>query len=481
MMTNNQLNELFLRIGEELDISEHLFERAEKSYQALGNYINNNCDCSVTVYTQGSFRLGTVIKPISDEDQYDLDLVTEITGSTNMSAKVLKHKIGDILQGSERYMSMLEEKKRCWRIEYADEAQFHMDITPARSVKNSVAISVTHKNDNDIYSYTMSNPVGYSEWFENRKRVNIEIKRDGVFEASSVEPVKIKENEVKLPLQRAIQILKRHRDILFENDPDVKPISIIITTLSAQAYCGEVGVFDALKKIIETMPLFIKFENGNYYVLNPSNPDENFADKWNIEPVKVKSFYYWLEKAKNDITAIAPMILDDYSKLEKSLGEVVVRRAIADVNPIKHDSELPEYEFSNPKIVNALSVSHRQKPPFKLPRYPRLGIMAMVNQDGVTHSYQNNDPAIPKNCSIDFRLIVSPNLLKGNYTVKWQVVNTGDEARNASGLRGGFETEVNSIKRHESTMYRGTHYVQAYLLKGGKCIAMSGEFIVNIE
>lgn len=39
MMTNAQLNVLFLRIAEELDIPDYLFEKAERSYQALGEYI----------------------------------------------------------------------------------------------------------------------------------------------------------------------------------------------------------------------------------------------------------------------------------------------------------------------------------------------------------------------------------------------------------------------------------------------------------
>jgi hypothetical protein len=481
MMTNAQLNVLFLRIAEELDIPDHLFEKAERSYQALGEYINNHCDCSVAVYTQGSFRLGTVIRPLSDEDEYDLDLVTEVTGMPLISPKDLKHKIGDILRESKRYSSMLEEKKRCWRIEYADEAQFHMDITPAKPVGETTSISVTNRSVNGDYSFTMSNPIGYSDWFDQRKRVKSEIQKNAIFESSSVEPVKIKNNEVKLPLQRAIQILKRHRDKTFENNPDIKPISIIITTLSAQAYCGETGVYDALKKILETMSSYIRYEKGKYYIPNPSNPLENFADKWNSEPDKAKAFYDWLNKAKNDITAIAPFIIDDYSRLEESLGETVVERAISEADPIKHDFDLPTTEYNNPKIKTALSVPHRQKPPFKLPKYAMLGIRATITENGVSRPYQNNGPAIPKNCSIDFGLVVSPKLLKGGYTVKWQVVNTGDEARAANGLRGGFETEVNSPKRHESTQYQGTHFIQAFLLKRGKCIAMSREFIVNIK
>jgi hypothetical protein len=480
-MTNIQLNELFQRIAEELDIPDYLFEKAEGSYQALGKYINEYCDCSVDVYTQGSFRLGTVIRPLNDEDEYDLDLVTNITEVPSISASALKNKVGDILRESKRYSSMLEEKKRCWRIEYSDEAQFHMDITPAKPTDETTSIAVTNKSDSGIYTFTMSNPVGYSEWFEKRKVVIIESQKHSVVEASSVEPVKVKLNMIKLPLQRAIQILKRHRDKTFENDPDIKPVSIIITTLAAQSYCGETGVYDALKKILSTMSSFIKIENGKYCIPNPSNPQENFADKWNAEPAKATAFYDWLGKARNDITEVAPIIIDDYESLEESLGETVVGRAVSEANPVKHDSDLPIAAYSIPKIQTALSVYHRQKPPFKLPRYHMLGIKANVTENGILRPYQNYGVAVPKNCSIDFSILASQNLLKGNYMVLWQVVNTGEEARNANGLRGGFETEINSTKRHENTLYQGTHYVQAFLLRHGKCIAMSREFVVNIQ
>ena len=42
----------------------------------------------------------------------------------------------------------------------------------------------------------------------------------------------------KTPLQRSIQILKRHRDVMFWNSPNLRPISMIITTLSAHALPG---------------------------------------------------------------------------------------------------------------------------------------------------------------------------------------------------------------------------------------------------
>ena len=481
-MNNKQLNDFFLRIAEELDISDTLFDKAETSYNALGEYINNHCDCMVSVYTQGSFRLGTVIRPLNDEDEYDLDLVCEVTGVHYTTPKDLKNNIGDILRSSKRYSSMLKEKKRCWRIEYSDEAQFHMDITPAMpNHETKETIIVTNKKDDNLYSFTLSNPKGYSDWFEKRKVTTKMIAKSTIFETAGVEPVQTKSNKTKLPLQRAIQILKRHRDKMFESNPDDKPISIIITTLAAKAYNGETGVYDAIKRIIENMETFIEIKNGKICILNPSNSKENFADKWEGEQAKVNAFFDWLNKAKNDIINVSPTIIDDYTALEEAFGETVTSRAISEIISLPYDSNIPDIVLSSPYIQNTLSVPHRQKPPFKLPKHQFLGINATVTLNSIPYAYKNNGFAIPKSCEIDFNLLVSPKLLNGGYTVKWQVVNTGDEARRATCLRGGFETEVNSTRRHERAEYKGTHYVQAFLLKRGKCIALSKEFLVNIQ
>ena len=36
-----------------------------------------------------------------------------------------------------------------------------------------------------------------------------------------------------------------------------------------------------------------------YYIPNPANPEENFADKWNENPELSKAFFNWVNNAKN--------------------------------------------------------------------------------------------------------------------------------------------------------------------------------------
>lgn len=84
-------------------------------------------------------------------------------------------------------------------------------------------------------------------------------------------------------------ILKRHRDIMFKGDSEHKPISVIITTLAAKAYKGTKDLKETLDDIVFGMEREIDC-NEKCIVLNPINPNENFADKWENEPIKKEVF-----------------------------------------------------------------------------------------------------------------------------------------------------------------------------------------------
>jgi hypothetical protein len=106
----------------------------------------------------------------------------------------------------------------------------------------------------------------------------------------------------KTPLQRCVQILKRHRDFMFKDDDDNKPISIIITTLAGQAYNGEADIGEALTGILTRMDTFVRA--SGHRIPNPVNPAEDFADKWASNPKLEESFRSWLLQARRDYGVI---------------------------------------------------------------------------------------------------------------------------------------------------------------------------------
>jgi hypothetical protein len=69
------------------------------------------------------------------------------------------------------------------------------------------------------------------------------------------------------------------------------------------------------------------------------------------------------------------------------------------------------------------------------------------------------------------------------FDVKWQVTNTGQEAAEAGALRGRFEGGEGYMGtvRWESTLYAGTHWVEAWVIKDGVCIGRSGRKYVRIR
>jgi hypothetical protein len=156
------------------------------------------------------------------------------------------------------------------------------------------------------------------------------IRLDEMMKIARAEVEDVPEHTVKTPLQRAVQILKRHRDIAFENDSDDKPISIIITTLAAKAYQNEADVFEALLSIVQRMPDCIEYQNEKPVVINPTNHDENFADKWSVHPERQENMFAWLANVADDMKkAAAQKGVDKVSHvLNESFGRNIVTGAM---------------------------------------------------------------------------------------------------------------------------------------------------------
>jgi len=129
-----QFSQILGNIAESLDIPESKYEEAVSRYETIGKWLDAN-DSKLhvykpTIYAQGSFRLGTMVRPVNDSDEYDIDLVCYLEiDKDNISQTELKDMVGDRLKEHEAYRKMLDEGRRCWTITYANE--FHMDILPA--------------------------------------------------------------------------------------------------------------------------------------------------------------------------------------------------------------------------------------------------------------------------------------------------------------------------------------------------------------
>lgn len=334
MYENTQeFSQLLKIIVESLDIPDSKYEEAVKKYKAVGKWLDGEgSDLSVykpVIYPQGSFRLGTMIKPLGNGDEYDIDLVCRLEKEKDdITQKQLKQMIGNRLMEKKVYEDMLREGRRCWILDYANE--FHMDILPAIPdyEKLNDAILITDKK---LYNWQHSNPKGYALWFAEQMKTVFYERKLAYAKSIRANVEEVPDYKIKTPLQRSVQLLKRHRDIYF-NGKDDKPISIIITTLAARFYENESDLFDAITNIANRMSdaRYLKNPAGKYYIPNPVNPDENFADKWNEDPQLPQAFFEWLEQLQDDFSRASSMsdIYKIAESLSPSLGVDIVERSL---------------------------------------------------------------------------------------------------------------------------------------------------------
>ncbi len=307
MTTTEQahFSDLLGQIADELDIPPSKREDVEKKYKAVTGWLSDP-DASLApyspdIYPHGSFRLGTVVRPL-ERDEFDLDFVACLDIAANpQNQGDVKQKVGDRLKenGTYRTNRMIREKNRCWQVRYAGD--FHMDIMPAVPDVRGAATGAILVADRDLAKWMPSNPLGFALWFD-RQLVPFRQAFRALKEASVEE---LPDRKIKTPLQMAIQILKRHRDMQFKSEPKLRPSSIVLTTLAAKAYGQQQDLVDTLYAVVRGMPGQIEYdEAGIPVVRNPTNPEENFAEKWQEYPERFNAFRTWLLQVTQDMDQI---------------------------------------------------------------------------------------------------------------------------------------------------------------------------------
>lgn len=358
--SHTRLNRTLSNLADEIDVPPSRYREAAERYEAVGTWLGADgselARYQPSIYPQGSFALGTAVKPLGDEE-YDVDAVCLLKRTPyQVTQKQLKDLVGDRLKHPQsRYKHMIEPRaggRRCWTIRYADASKFHLDVLPAipddhgwlvalgvpKELAETAICLTDRKTWNNPYAeWPRSNPKGYITWFKDRMRVSLEKAKQSRAMEMHAEVEAIEDIDVRTPLQRLIQLLKRHRDMRYNGDED-KPISIIITTLAAQAYNNEADLAQAVLDVVPRMRDYIEKRDGDWWVSNPVNPEENFADKWTEKPRKARLFFEWLDEIEQEYKEL--LTDQGFAKIGDYLRKAFGRRD-AEAVMSKHPAQKP--------------------------------------------------------------------------------------------------------------------------------------------
>lgn len=402
-MINRELRERdIIKLIEGLDIPQSLYAKAIHHYKAIAAFLQRN-GIESDIYPQGSYALGTVVRPYKGDSAYDLDAICEIKFDKHeTTAKNVKQMVGNTLKSDETYCDMLQQEwDKCWTLEYADVngIGFSMDIVPAVPEKDTdlevmlesirtckdvykSQIAITNKKGSE-YEWKTSNPKAYQTWFKHvnepfliHHRERIKKSNYGrMYEMSSSSVEDIPESQEKSALQRVIQIIKYHADVYFTkgNIKEYKTASIVITTLVtllAQEVDPSLEIFPLLRYIVNQLEIYgenlvlnesafaqkypskniIKHIGEQWKLMNPLNPTENLVDSWEKEPLKPKYFFQWVKILKDDYI----ISLDDSDEkfvvlLENNFGSNYVQKCI----------DLKNYANKKPVNINITTKPYR--------------------------------------------------------------------------------------------------------------------------
>lgn len=299
---------LLFKAVNRISLTQSQYEVIEGRYSQLQKILNTADDKILQdahIFVQGSIELRTTIKPsskaIDDMATVDADAIVWLPNARGVNSDELLVLLEQRFKEGSRVTTPILPLRRGIRIVYADENPgFHIDVTPARSVADNYeekgygALEVPDR----LIGWKCSSPREYSEWLKEIASKEIKIiekftaNRSIIMDSATQDPIPVYGDYIEHnPLRATIKLLKRHRDewAIASQNEDVRPISVILTTLAARAY-EKVAIeshfrslrpIEAMIKIIAYMPEFITQNYEGFAILNPKDVGENFAEKWN--------------------------------------------------------------------------------------------------------------------------------------------------------------------------------------------------------
>ena len=251
-MANNsqQFNE-FLR--DEVNLNQSRLDRLKSGVRGVNDHLKDHLTGYQTMEPQGSYALGTLIKPVGDNDEYDADIQIVMNPNPKWDPKDYVNEVHKTLKENQTYSDKLRLKTRCVTVDYAGD--FHLDVVPRVTVDGKHY--VCNRLDNKLEE---TDGPCYREWFNEQNRIT-----GG-------------------NLKRVVRLLKYLRD--HKNNYTAK--SILLTTLAGNTIKpsdeGTAAVStteDTLVTVLRRMDSYLQQHPNMPKIKNPALPTEDFNRHWN--------------------------------------------------------------------------------------------------------------------------------------------------------------------------------------------------------
>lgn len=428
-----------------VNLSDVRIEQLDKRVAAVSNFLSQGEDAVsrnfIELVPQGSYSQRTIINPVGKNDEFDADVLLDMKEVNGWKAEDYVQELYTVFRSSPTYQNMVSRQTRCVTINYAN--QFHVDVVPFLTRHDTRYITNRRTNE-----FELTNPEGFNEWLEDQNRLT-----GG-------------------RLVKVIRLLKYLRD--FKSNFSVK--SVILTILLGGRVDNSVLWADpghykdlptALKNLVSDLDEYLQANMTMPSISDPSCPTETFNHRWNQD--EYANFRKWIHFYMDWINDAFDESDQDQSrkKWQKIFGEDFGTYSIGSV--VK--SSQAHLSRSDVKDTEE-DITERWGIQISLDHRYRVKIGARVRKQAGFRDYElasyGNVVGIRR--TIDFR--IAQNNVPPPFDVYWKVRNTGKEAFDANAIRGQVVKDGGSRSKAEPTAYKGRHYVEVYIVKGGRCVAL---------
>ena len=315
------LDRLYADIAIRIQLSATAHGKAVQRYQAIADWLERD-DSPLNgliqrFYPQGSMAIGAAIASGVTDDDFDLDMVLQAI-CERLTPKEVLDLLFQAINGKlgSQYYGRARRRSRCVTVEYSG---MHIDVTPAERLRGTPERQshiFHHKVPKEPGQLIIANPFGFAEWFNGKMPdsgfAEQYANRASVYEASllvkaaDADPVPPVEPATRKSLAVvALQLLKRWRNVQYQNRGGRKPPSIVMSKLVADA-AGQTATLsdELLHQATSMLAFFERSHSGRQCVkvVNPACPADVLTDRWpgtiELQAVFVKDLQRLVERLK---------------------------------------------------------------------------------------------------------------------------------------------------------------------------------------
>jgi hypothetical protein len=420
-----------------VNLNQSRIDQLEQRVEAITGYLAEHDTLGPIIEgaaPQGSYAHKTIIRPVG-RHEFDADVVLIMQEQQGWQPCDYVEQLYKVFKDSGTYAKLVGRKTRCVTIDYAGD--FHLDVVPLVVLADGQTY-ITNRVEN---RFERTNPEGFNAWLDERNRITdghlVEVIRLAKYLRDSKQTFSVKSVILTTLLGQAV------KDVQLLNDPDY--YDSMATTLYHVAQD-----LDAYLQANPTMPV----------IADPSCDGESFNHRWDQEQYADFRTCFHTYTAK---------IVAAYEEPDEGTAIRLWQELFGPEfkSPPPQLSPLDE-EIAAVKTEQFLD-RHHHIPMGPMPYRLKINARTLKKAGFRTFDLPKNGNRVTKRRRLRFSIVTCD--VPGEYEVWWKIKNRGDEAFAAEALRGEIVRDNGTQTHEESTLYRGSHYVECYIVKDGKCVA----------